>query len=126
MPGDLVEVRSAGEILSTLDEQGTVRRAFKTCVDDGYMRQLDDTVFLEEVRCDGAAHGGCDRGCPMFWKTAWLKPAGSPPANGHAPKAKVGFAGSASGQFLSATASDGPKLHSTSRAWPKAKVNPPA
>lgn len=109
MPGDLVEVRSAGEILSTLDEQGTVgnlpfmpemlalcgkqfrvsRRAFKTCVDDGDMRQLDDTVFLEEVRCDGAAHAGCDRGCLMFWKTVWLKPAGSPSANRHALKAKV-------------------------------------
>jgi hypothetical protein len=109
MPGDLVEVRSAAEILSTLDEKGTVgnlpfmpemlafcgkqfrvsRRAFKTCVDDGDMRQLDDTVFLEEVRCDGAAHAGCDRGCLMFWKTAWLKPAGAASSNGRALKAKV-------------------------------------
>ncbi|HKP38084.1 MAG TPA: hypothetical protein VJT71_14600 [Pyrinomonadaceae bacterium] len=93
MPGDLVEVCSAAEILATLDEKGTLenlpfmpemlafcgrqfrvsRNAFKTCVDDGEMRQLDDTVFLEEVRCDGGAHASCDRGCLIFWKTAWLK-----------------------------------------------------
>ena len=97
MPGDLVEVGSAAEILATLDANGTLgslpfmpemlafsgrqfrvsRWAFKTCVDDREMRQLDDTVFLEDVRCDGAAHGGCDRGCLIFWKTAWLKPAGA-------------------------------------------------
>src|SRR2546423_11255235 len=93
MPGDVVEVCSAGEILSTLDADGTLDRlpfmpemlafcgrqfrvsaqAFKTCVDDAEMRQFDDTVFLEEVRCDGGSHAGCDRGCLIFWKTAWLK-----------------------------------------------------
>src|ERR1041385_8020309 len=93
MPGDVVEVRSAAEILSTLDADGTLERrpvmpemlavcgrqfrvtaqAFKTCVDDGEMRQFDDTVFLEEVRCDGGSHGNCDRGCLIFWKAAWLK-----------------------------------------------------
>ena len=97
MPGDLVEVSSAAEILSTLDANGTLgklpfmpemlafcgrefrvsRRAFKTCVDDRDMRELDDTVFLEDVRCDGASHGGCDRGCLIFWKTDWLKPVGA-------------------------------------------------
>lgn len=102
MPGDLVEVRSAGEILSTLDAKGTVdklpfmpemlafcgrqfrvsRRAFKTCVDDGDMRKLDDTVLLEEVRCDGASHAGCDRGCLIFWKTAWLKRPGESAVSG--------------------------------------------
>lgn len=109
MPGDLVEVRSAAEILSTLDEKGTrenlpfmpemlafcgkqfrvSRRAFKTCVDDGDMRQLDDTVFLEEVRCDGSLHAGCDRGCLIFWKTAWLKPAGSASLNGNSSRSRV-------------------------------------
>ncbi len=95
-PGDLVTVRPLDEILATLDEQGTLdklpfmpemrsfccrqfrvsRRAFKTCVDDTEMRQLDDTVFLEESRCDGKAHGGCDKECLIFWKEAWLRPAG--------------------------------------------------
>ena len=96
MPGDIVEVRTVEEILATLDQNGALehlpfmpemrdfcgrrfrvsRRAFKTCVDDREMRRLNDTVFLEEVRCNGASHAGCDRGCLIFWKTAWLKPAG--------------------------------------------------
>lgn len=95
-PGDLVVVRPVDEILATLDEKGTLgklpfmpemrdfcgrqfrvsRRAFKTCVDDAEMRRLDDTVFLEDVRCDGEAHGGCDKACLIFWKEAWLRPAG--------------------------------------------------
>ena len=89
-------VRPLDEILATLDEKGTLgklpfmpemrefcgrqfrvsRRAFKTCVDDTEMRRIDDTVFLEEVRCDGQAHGGCDKACLIFWKEAWLRPAG--------------------------------------------------
>jgi len=96
MPGDLVEVRSEAEILSTLDEKGRLenlpfmpemlkfsgqrlrisRRALKTCVDDGDIRQLDRTVLLEEVRCDGSSHAGCGRACLIFWKEAWLKPVG--------------------------------------------------
>jgi len=31
------------------------------------------TVLLEEVFCDGEAHGGCDRSCFCFWREAWLK-----------------------------------------------------
>jgi hypothetical protein len=104
-PGDLVLVRPLDEILATLDEKGTLdklpfmpemrefcgrqfrvsRRAFKTCVDDTEMRQLDDTVFLEDVRCSGEAHGGCDKACLIFWKEAWLQPLGfvdRHPANG--------------------------------------------
>jgi len=97
LPGDLVEVRSQNEILASLDENGAYeklpfmpemlkfcgqqfrvsRQAFKTCVDDTEMRQLDNTVFLEEVRCDGGAHKSCDRACLIFWKEAWLKPAGA-------------------------------------------------
>jgi hypothetical protein len=96
-PGDLVVVRPLEEILATLDEKGTLgklpfmpemrefcgrqfrvsRRAFKTCVDDAEMRRLDDTVFLEEVRCSGEAHGGCDKACLIFWKEAWLQPVGA-------------------------------------------------
>ena len=96
-PGDLVEVRSWSEIAGTLDAKGTLenmpfmpemlafcgrqyrvsRRAFKTCVDDADMRELDNTVFLEDLRCDGKSHGGCAKSCLIFWKEAWLKPAGS-------------------------------------------------
>jgi len=93
LPGDVVRVLSEREILATLDENGTFeklpfmpemldfcgrtfrvsRQAFKTCVDDTEMRGLNNTVFLEEVRCDGSNHGGCARACLIFWKTAWLK-----------------------------------------------------
>lgn len=103
MPGDLVEVRSAAEILGTLDDKGTLqnlpfmpemiaysgrqfrvsRRAFKTCVDDREMRELHDTVFLEDVRCDGQSHGGCDKACLIFWKDDWLRRVGEPSTNGH-------------------------------------------
>ena len=93
--GDVVEVRGAGEILATLDAQGTLdglpfmpemakhcgqtfrvqRRADKLLLDRYYyIAHMKDTVFLEDLRCDGGAHGGCQLGCLMFWKTAWLKP----------------------------------------------------
>ncbi len=112
MPGDLVEVLSEVEILATLDENGTFeklpfmpemlkfcgkqfrvsRQAFKTCVDDAEMREFDSTVFLEEVRCDGASHGGCGRACLIFWKSAWLRRAGTSPNGNHLRPAKVSTA----------------------------------
>jgi len=96
-PGDTVEVRPLNEILATLDGNGTLdklpfmpemsalagrqfrvtSRAFKTCVDDAEMRSIDNTVFLDEVRCDGKAHGGCDKACLIFWKEEWLRPVGA-------------------------------------------------
>ena len=122
MPGDLVEVGSAAEILATLDGQGTLeglpfmpemlafcgrqfrvsRQAFKTCVDDREMRQLDDTVFLEDVRCNGVSHGGCDRGCLIFWKTNWLKPVGA-----ISPRADPSKAGIAEADLISLAERDG-------------------
>jgi hypothetical protein len=93
--GDLVEVRSEGEILATLDEQGAIegmpfmpemlafcgqrfrvdKRADKTCNTITIMesRRLDNTVHLEGLRCNGTAHGGCQAQCFLFWKEAWLK-----------------------------------------------------
>jgi hypothetical protein len=93
--GDMVEVRSKDEILRTLDKTGQLdgmpfmpqmfqycgrrlrvaKRAHKTCdtINDFKGRRLKDTVHLEESRCDGQAYGGCQAGCWMFWKTAWLK-----------------------------------------------------
>ena len=92
--GDFVEVRSEAEIAATLDAEGCLdglpfmpemsaycgsrarihRRASKTCVEGLGLRRMSDTLFLEGLRCDGGAHDGCDRGCLMFWKEAWLKP----------------------------------------------------
>jgi len=93
--GDWVEVRSAGEILATLDERGTleclpfmpemlpflnkryrvVKRATKTCdtIDKTGFRRIKDTVMLESLRCDGMQHGGCEASCMLFWKERWLK-----------------------------------------------------
>ena len=96
LAGEMVEVKSAAEIAATLDADGKLdgmpfmpemlafcgrklmvsRRADKTCVEGFYgMRKLGGALLLEEARCNGAAHGGCQRNCMMFWKDAWLRPA---------------------------------------------------
>ena len=93
--GDWFEVRSKDEILRTLDENGRLdgmpfmpemfafcgrrfqvyKRAHKTCdtVFPVRSRRVEDSVHLD-TRCDGSAHGGCQAGCLIFWKLAWLKP----------------------------------------------------
>ena len=91
-----MEVRSAAEILDTLDEQGRLdglpfmpemlefcgrrirvqSRAHKTCdtiLASGF-RQMESAVHLRELRCDGSSHGGCQAACLLFWKNAWLRP----------------------------------------------------
>jgi hypothetical protein len=101
-PGEGVEVLSAAEIFQTLDSNGTLdglpfmpemleycgqqfrinRRAEKTCVEcsGGYdFREFhwNDVFLLDGLRCSGVNHGGCQRGCLIFWKGAWLKKTGS-------------------------------------------------
>lgn len=91
--GDIVDVLSVAEIAATLDAQGKLdglpfmpemarhcggrfkvhRRATKTCVEGLGLRRMHDTVLLEDLRCDGSSHDGCQRGCLMFWKDAWLR-----------------------------------------------------
>lgn len=91
--GDVVQVLSEHDILATLDQNGmfegvpfmpemkqycgrtfrVFKRADKICVEGAYISRLRDSVFLEEVRCDGAGHDGCDRMCLIFWKEKWLK-----------------------------------------------------
>lgn len=93
--GDLVEVRSAKEILATLDAEGSLdalpfmpemlqycgrrfrvyKRADKTCdtIERYVSRRMENTVHLEGLRCDGSGHGGCQASCSLFWKEAWLK-----------------------------------------------------
>ncbi|MCI0562880.1 MAG: hypothetical protein MN733_30740 [Nitrososphaera sp.] len=100
-PGDIVQVLRKEEILATLDENGTLdrlpfmpemlqfcgqrftvyKRANKACdtIDKTGGRRLYHTVHLggqnypDGVRCDGAAHGGCQASCLTFWKEAWLR-----------------------------------------------------
>jgi hypothetical protein len=93
--GDVVEVRSKDEILATLDESAQLdrlpfmpemfafcgkrfrvyKRAHKTCdtINEYRNRRMLSTVHLEGLRCDGAAHGGCQANCLLYWKEAWLK-----------------------------------------------------
>jgi hypothetical protein len=93
--GEWVEVRSREEILRTLDADGRLdgmpfmpemvgfcgqrfqvyKRAHKTCdtVFPVRGRRVSEAVHLD-TRCDGSAHGGCQAGCLIFWKEAWLKP----------------------------------------------------
>jgi hypothetical protein len=97
-PGDVVEVRAPAEILATLDDDGSVdampfmpemlrysgkrftvsRRVEKICdtvKTEGppKSRRMRDTVLLEDLRCDGSGHGGCQAGCRLYWKEAWLR-----------------------------------------------------
>ncbi len=98
--GDWVEVRSKEEILATLDAEGrldqlpfmpemfrhcgqrfeVMARAHKTCdtVNRTGGRRLEATVHLKELRCDGAAHDGCEAACLILWQEVWLKRAGEP------------------------------------------------
>src|SRR5207302_6419268 len=39
-------------------------------------RRMENTVTLDDLRCDGAAHDACGAKCRIFWREAWLKPAG--------------------------------------------------
>lgn len=108
--GDWVEVRSKEEILATLDKNGQLdampvmpemlafagkrfqvsKRAHKTCDPVNGMdgRRLPNTVHLEDLRCDGAAHDGCQAGCLLYWKNAWLKRVDGPGASTSASRAQ--------------------------------------
>jgi hypothetical protein len=94
--GDWVQVRSAEEILATLDEQGRLdgmpfmpemlsycgktlpvfKRAHKGCdtICHTGARKIEGAVHLLESRCDGSAHGACEAACSLYWKEDWVKP----------------------------------------------------
>jgi hypothetical protein len=91
-------VRPAAEILATLDEDSALegqpfmpemlqyvgkrftvsKRIEKLCnnVDPALSpsRRLHATVHLDDLRCNGQAHGGCQMACRLFWKEEWLRP----------------------------------------------------
>jgi hypothetical protein len=103
-PGELVEVRTLDQILATLDGQGTLDhlpfmpemsafcgrqfRVFRRVekihdyVHLTGLRRIHDTVLLEQLRCDGSHHGGCQSSCHLLWKEAWLTRAGAGPVTG--------------------------------------------
>jgi hypothetical protein len=52
------------------------KRADKTCDNIGTpwsIRRMKNSVHLEAGRCDGSGHDGCQAGCLIFWKEAWLR-----------------------------------------------------
>jgi hypothetical protein len=93
--GEWVEIKSAEEIYATLDEGQCVgglpfmpemlqycgrrfrvyRSAHKTAdtIETFAIRRMANAVHLEELRCDGGSHGGCQAGCLLFWKDCWLR-----------------------------------------------------
>lgn len=98
--GQTVWVLDLKDILETLDSDGKLDglpfmaemipycgRSFRistlpnrTCVEQAGIWEFDNIVFLDGLRCDGVAHDGCQRGCLLYWRGAWLSdrpPAGS-------------------------------------------------
>ena len=91
---EVVEVKSFEEICATLGEGGTTdglpfqaemrkycgrtfkvfRRVKKIIIENANtgLRGIRNTVILDGVICDGAAHGSCCRACYFLWKEAWL------------------------------------------------------
>ena len=90
--GQTVWVLGLKDILKTLDNDGKLDglpfmpemipycgRSFRistlpnrTCVEATGIFEFDDIVFLDGLRCDGNAHGGCQRRCLLYWRSAWL------------------------------------------------------
>jgi len=90
-----VEVKGPAEILATLDGEGALdalpfmpemaaycgrrftveRRAERICDTVHYTgtRKLLAAFLLDDLRCSGAAHDGCQAECRFFWKEAWLR-----------------------------------------------------
>jgi hypothetical protein len=93
--GDIVEVRSPAEILATLDDTAALdglpfmpemlqycgqrfavdKRTDKICdtARSGGSMRLPDAVVLDDLRCDGRAHDGCEAECRLLWKASWLR-----------------------------------------------------
>ena len=92
-PGEWVQVKSAEEIMATLDKAGRNRgmqfapemlehcgkkyqvlhRVEKIILErSGMMQPLKDTVILKNVGCGGACRKGCPRDTYPFWREAWL------------------------------------------------------
>jgi hypothetical protein len=107
-PGEVVEVRSAAEIMRTLDGQGRLdglpfmpeiltlrghrfqvsKHADSTCA-RGQPRRLEATVHLDQLRCNGSAHRDCKAACLLLWKEGWLRRVGEEKEAPHKPFASA-------------------------------------
>ena len=94
-PGEWVEVRSLDDILETLDEKGTLDgvpfmpemvpycgtrvRVFRRVdklndwIQSTGLKRMRDLVLLDDLRCNGSAHGSCQSNCHLRWREAWLR-----------------------------------------------------
>ena len=94
-PGDQVVVRNLDEILATLDATGALdglpfmpemivfcgRRAtvfrrvdkIHDWIHRAGLKRVHGVVQLDDARCTGEAHGGCESNCRLRWKEAWLR-----------------------------------------------------
>jgi len=127
---DWVEVRSKQEILETLDKNGrldgmpfmpqmfeycgkrfkVLKSAHKAC-DPVYTmasRGVEDAVHLN-LRCNGQAYGGCQAGCRLFWREAWLKPVdpSTPPSAPLRARTPAGYRGCTEEDLWRGTRRDG-------------------
>jgi hypothetical protein len=94
-PGDSVEIRSLDEIVRTLGGSGALdgvpfmpemaaycgmrARVFRRIdklhdwVHGTGLKRMRDLVLLDDLRCSGSAHGGCQASCHLRWREAWLR-----------------------------------------------------
>ena len=94
-PGDLVRVRSEGEIRATLNHWnqlkgcsfmeemwqycGTTQRVLKRVEKflderDYLIKRCNGIILLDDVFCEGTRDfGPCDRTCFFFWREEWLE-----------------------------------------------------
>jgi hypothetical protein len=94
-PGEWVQVKNREEIIATLDGRGRNRgleftplmlpfcgrsfrvkqRAARIILETtGKMREMENTVILEGVTCDGFTKlGGCPRAVYHLWREIWLR-----------------------------------------------------
>jgi hypothetical protein len=67
------------EMLRYFGKQFTVSAQVERACDmfhSGVVR-MPKTVMLDDLRCDGSGHDGCQAQCRLYWKEAWLRPASS-------------------------------------------------
>lgn len=93
-PGDVVQVLEWAQLRRTLDGDGRLarlpfmpemagfcgnvfvvsRRGDTACDEiEGSIRKLDGTVYLDDLRCGGSDHGGCQKNCGLLWREEWLR-----------------------------------------------------
>jgi hypothetical protein len=83
------------EMLQFVGRRFTVSKRVEKICDlispGGGSRRTYGTVLLDDLRCDGSAHAGCQAACKLFWKEEWLVPVadGAAPSSASAPSSQA-------------------------------------